>query len=184
MSLTSQDFDYVRRLLRELSAIVLEDHKGYLVEARLSQLARQEGFASVESLIGECKRQPSGPLHYKVVDAMTTNETSFFRDIRPFEALRARLLPELIGKRAAERRLNVWCAACSSGQEPYSIAMLLDESRAGMAAVACHGHRVLAQRADLFRREYQEGHPRPPAARAEAGRLPVSRSGRDHNVSG
>ncbi len=121
------DFEYVRRLVRERAAIVLEDGKAYLAESRLVPVAREEGFASVAELIARIRSERFGRLHRKVVEAMTTNETSFFRDVAPFEALRTVGFPELLARRATERVLHVWCAAASTGQEPYSVAMLLRE---------------------------------------------------------
>ncbi len=121
------DFEYVRRLVRERAAIVLEDGKAYLAESRLVPVAREEGFASVAELIARIRSERFGRLHRKVVEAMTTNETSFFRDVAPFEALRTVVFPELLARRATERVLHVWCAAASTGQEPYSVAMLLRE---------------------------------------------------------
>jgi chemotaxis protein methyltransferase CheR len=127
MALGEREFDYIRALVHERAAIVLEPGKSYLVESRLMPLARAEGLATVAELIARLKSARSGRLHRLVVEAMTTNETSFFRDVRPFEALRHVVLPELIARRAAARRLSFWCAAASSGQEPYSLAMLLRE---------------------------------------------------------
>jgi chemotaxis protein methyltransferase CheR len=121
------DFGYVRTLVRQRSAIVLEEGKEYLVESRLSAVAREEGFGSVERLIAELRAHPGNGLQRRVIEAMTTNETTFFRDIHPFDALRQTLLPELIQGRATQRELSIWCAASSSGQEPYSIAMLIRE---------------------------------------------------------
>jgi chemotaxis protein methyltransferase CheR len=127
MAIAGIEFDYIRRLVLARSALVLEPGKEYLVESRLEPLALQEGFPSLCHLI-ECLRNNSfGPLHRKVVEAMATSETMFFRDVRPFEVLRTIVLPELLKKRAEERILNVWCSACSSGQEPYSVAMLIRE---------------------------------------------------------
>jgi chemotaxis protein methyltransferase CheR len=114
-------------MVRDRSAIVLESGKEYLVESRLIPLAKQEGLNSIENLVTELKLQRFSSLHNKVVEAMTTNETTFFRDIYPFEILRTEVLPKLILNRASERRLAIWCAATSSGQEPYSIAMILRE---------------------------------------------------------
>ena len=119
-------FARIQRMVHDATAIVLEDGKEYLVEARLAPIAREHGFPSVDALcLG--LHQHSKELFNEVVEAMTTNETSFFRDHHPFEALRRVVLPELLIKRANERSLRIWCAACSSGQEPYSLAMLLDE---------------------------------------------------------
>ena len=127
MNLTTAEFDYVRRLVLEHSAIVLEEDKGYLVESRLLPLARREGLDSLSKLIERVQSDKSNGLLSQVVEAMTTNETSFFRDFHPFEALRKVILPELIAKREATRELVIWAAACSAGQEPYSLAMLLRE---------------------------------------------------------
>lgn len=125
--MTEQDFDYVRRLLQDRSAIVLEADKHYLVESRLLPLQRQLQLNSIAELIAHLRASPSNGLHTQVVEAMVTTETSFFRDLHPFESLRKAVLPELIQKRRNERQLNIWCAASSTGQEPYSLALLLRE---------------------------------------------------------
>ncbi len=128
MTLSLPEFNYIRRLVLEQSAIVLEEDKGYLVESRLSPLARREGFASLDVLIHKLQAEPFHGLHRRAVEALTTNETSFFRDFHPFEALKKFVLPDLIARRASARELTIWCAASSSGQEPYSLAMLIRES--------------------------------------------------------
>jgi chemotaxis protein methyltransferase CheR len=125
MSLSVPDLDFIRTLVRERSAIVLEPDKAYLIEARLQPVARAEGFAAPEGLAQAIRTRPYGALHRKVVEAMTTNETSWFRDRHPFEALRTVVIPELIARRATARALNIWCAAASSGQEPYSVMMVI-----------------------------------------------------------
>jgi chemotaxis protein methyltransferase CheR len=125
--MTDQEFDAVRRLLLERCAIVLDPGKEYLVETRLAPLARQLGLNSVGELIARLRRESGDGLLRQVVEAMVITETSFFRDHHPFEALRKAVLPDLIGRRRDERRLNVWCAASSTGQEPYSLAMLIRE---------------------------------------------------------
>lgn len=119
---------YICTLVRERSAIELDASKGYLIDARLGTLAKQLGFPSTNELIEgvQSKRRPD--LVERVVEAMTTNETSFFRDIHPFEALRKTVIREMKESRAAQRSLNIWSAACSTGQELYSIAMLLREN--------------------------------------------------------
>ena len=134
MSLSLPEFNYIRRLVLEQSAIVLEEDKGYLVESRLLPIARGEGFASLELLVRKMQSEPFQGLHRRAVEAMTTNETSFFRDFHPYEALKKSVLPELISRRAAQRELNIWCAACSSGQEPYSVAMLIRENLPQLAS--------------------------------------------------
>ena len=127
MSISGSDVDFISDVVRQRSAIVLDRSKEYLIESRLVTLARQRGDASVEDLVRKLRAAPSGPLRDEVVEAMTTNETSFFRDGHPFMALSNTILPELLVQRGRERSLNIWCAACSSGQEPYTIAMLIQE---------------------------------------------------------
>lgn len=122
------DFDYIRHVVRQQSSIVLESTKEYLAEARLLPLARREGMTSLGELVSRLRTEaPTGVLHRQVVEAMTTNETSFFRDIHPFDALKDVILPELLETRKAFRTLRIWSAACSTGQEAYSISMLLKE---------------------------------------------------------
>jgi len=127
-TMTASQFDYLRDLVRKESAIVLEAGKEYLVESRLASLVRREGVASVGELVTRLASPQGAALRNEVVDAMTTNETSFFRDIHPWQTLKDDILPALFKERAASRRLNIWCAACSSGQEPYSLAMVLQDS--------------------------------------------------------
>jgi chemotaxis protein methyltransferase CheR len=124
--MTPSEFDYVCQLVRARSGIVLEG-KEYLVDARLAPIARRCELDSVSALVGRLRSAPDAGLAAQVVEAMATNETSFFRDHHPFETLRTGVLPELIHKRRDERRLSVWFAACSTGQEPYSFALLLRE---------------------------------------------------------
>jgi chemotaxis protein methyltransferase CheR len=97
------------------------------VESRLLPIVRSEGLASLSDLVARLRSPLANGLQQKVVEAMTTNETSFFRDLYPFDALKKTLMPELIAKREKERKLNFWCGASSSGQEPYTIAILLRE---------------------------------------------------------
>jgi chemotaxis protein methyltransferase CheR len=123
--MTAQDFEFVCRLVRDRSAIVLEPGKEYLVEGRLTPIARQLELGSVSALVARLRTGPDNGLAVRVVEAMATTETSFFRDLHPFETLRTAVLPDLIRRRAGEKRLEVWCAACSTGQEPYSLAILL-----------------------------------------------------------
>ncbi|MBI5364085.1 MAG: protein-glutamate O-methyltransferase CheR [Planctomycetes bacterium] len=128
MPISSPDFSFIQTLVRERSAIVLEPGKEYLAESRLAPVARSAGLGGIGELVARLRQEPRGQLTEKVIEAMTTNETSFFRDVHPFEALRTNLLPELMKARGKERTLNVWCAASSSGQEPYTIAMIMRES--------------------------------------------------------
>jgi chemotaxis protein methyltransferase CheR len=128
MPITTDEFDYVRHLVRARSGIVLEPGKEYLVDARLSSLVREQKLESIAVLVQRMRASVTDPLHKRVVEVMTTNETSFFRDLHPFEALRRNVLPALLANRAATRTLSIWCAASSTGQEPYTIAMTLLES--------------------------------------------------------
>src|SRR5262245_53913432 len=121
-TLSPADFEYLQSLLRQRAALVLESGKAYLAETRLLPLARREGCTSVSELLGRVRAAPINGLHEQVVEAMTINETSFFRDVHPFEILHQQVLPELIERRQGERRLHIWSAGCSSGQEPYSFA--------------------------------------------------------------
>jgi len=118
---------FVRDLVYRRSAIVIENGKEYLVESRLGPLARAEGFASIDDMVTMLRQQPGNGLHAKLVEAMTTNETSFFRDQNPFDALKNDILPALRKARAITRRIRIWSAACSTGQEAYSIAILVRE---------------------------------------------------------
>lgn len=125
MTVSQTSFDFVRSLLRDHSAHCLEDDKVYLVETRLLAMARRHGFKSVEELVQRVRDRKEEALLIEIVEAMTINETSFFRDDNPFKALRESVLPELIERRTAVRCLNIWSASCSSGQEPFSIAIML-----------------------------------------------------------
>lgn len=124
--MNAADFDYVRQIVKDRAAIALDDTKQYLVQSRLEPLAHKLCGGSIDELVRRMRAQPFGELHGKVVEAMTTNETYFFRDNSPFEALRKTVLPPLLKRAETTRALNIWSAACSSGQEAYSLAMLLD----------------------------------------------------------
>lgn len=125
MSIAPADFDFIRTFVRDESAIVLEHGKEYLVESRLSPVLRELALPSIAALVDALRKRPQTHVHRRVIEAMTTNETSFFRDISPFDALRTHIVPELMAARAPTRRLHIWCGAASTGQEPYSIAMVL-----------------------------------------------------------
>ena len=121
------DYEYLRRLLRERSGLVLSADKQYLVESRLLPVARKAGLADLGALVQRLRSLNSEALATQVVEAMTTNESFFFRDRIPFEHFRGTIMPELLAARALRRRIRIWCAAASTGQEPYSLAMLLKE---------------------------------------------------------
>jgi chemotaxis protein methyltransferase CheR len=127
MAMEPGDLRYVCELVQRRSGIVLDASKEYLVEARLSVLARRLTLAGVAELVAHARAKGGDVAERSIVDAMTTNETSFFRDVHPFEALRGQVIPSLLAARAASRTLTIWCAASSTGQEPYTIAMLLRE---------------------------------------------------------
>src|ERR1700680_3008161 len=116
MAITRVEFNYIRDLVRERSALELEPGKEYLVESRLGLLASKEGFPSLRRMVESLRSSPSSDLHRKVVEAMATTETSFFREIRTFEMFKKTILPELLALRASDRSLNLWCAASSAGQ--------------------------------------------------------------------
>jgi chemotaxis protein methyltransferase CheR len=128
MSISTADFDFIRTMVREQAAIVLETGKEYLVEARIGPLATREGLGSLHDLVELLRKGPADGLRKKVVDAMTTNETFFFRDVEPFEVMKKHIVPELMAARVGTRKLNLWCGASSTGQEPYSVAMMLWET--------------------------------------------------------
>jgi chemotaxis protein methyltransferase CheR len=128
MAIEKSDFEFVCNLVRQRSGIVLEAGKEYLVEARLGGLLRPHKLDSMHQLIGRLRASVSDPLNRLVVEAMTTNETSFFRDVQPFETLKSVVLPALLARNAMTRTLNIWCGASSTGQEPYTMAMVLHEA--------------------------------------------------------
>lgn len=132
MSAALEVVGFYATLLHRESAIVLEAGQAYLLEARLGPIARELGLATVADLADVLRTNPRRDLVTRVVDAMTTNETTFFRDVQPFETLRQSVLPALIAARR-NRTLTIWSAACSTGQEAYSIAMLIAEHFAQLA---------------------------------------------------
>ncbi|WP_291869058.1 protein-glutamate O-methyltransferase CheR [Bradyrhizobium sp.] len=124
--MTPSDYEFLRRLLKERSGLDLSSDKHYLVESRLIPLARRVGLPGIGELVQQL-RGGAEPLTCEVVEAMTTNETFFFRDKIPFDHLKEAVLPALAQARAGSRALRIWCAASSTGQEPYSIAMCVKE---------------------------------------------------------
>ncbi|MGY1707728.1 CheR family methyltransferase [Geodermatophilus sp. SYSU D00697] len=134
MTLTTTSFDWVRQLVHRESAIVLAPGKEYLVEARLLPIARQMGLPDVGQLVDSVRTRPSPESTRQIVEALTTNETSWFRDGDPFTALTSTVMPSLLAARGPAERLQIWSAACSSGQEPYTIAMLLEDALPNAAA--------------------------------------------------
>ena len=125
---SDSDFSYISQFVREHAAIVIDPSKAYLVSSRLEPLAKEVGFNGIGQMVASLKSKGCPDLQKKVIDAMTTNETSFFRDIEPFEYLKKVAIPEIISRKAKDRTLRIWSAACSSGQEAYSIAFMIKES--------------------------------------------------------
>jgi chemotaxis protein methyltransferase CheR len=130
---TPLDYEFLRKLLKERSGLDLSSDKQYLVESRLVPLARRAGLAGITELVQKMKGGGVEPLVAEVVEAMTTNETFFFRDKTPFDHLKDTMLPAVLQARSARRSLRIWCAASSTGQEPYSIAMCLKGLGAAIA---------------------------------------------------
>jgi chemotaxis protein methyltransferase CheR len=141
---SAADYGFLAGLLRERCALVLEPGKEYLIKSRLTPLAHRHGLGAIGQLLERLREPASSGLVTEVVEAMVTTETSFFRDVHPFEALKKTVLPKLIELRRAQRQLNIWCAASSSGQEPYSIAILLKEYFPELA-----GWRVILSATDI-----------------------------------
>jgi chemotaxis protein methyltransferase CheR len=130
---TPLDYDFLRRLVKERSGLVLSADKQYLVESRLLPVARRAGVAGLSELVQLLKGPNTQALAVEVVEAMMTNESFFFRDKLPFEYFRDTIIPRLLAARAAQRRIRIWCAAASTGQEPYSLAMSLKELAAQLS---------------------------------------------------
>ncbi len=125
-----EDFDLLRKILRDRSGLVLGDDKSYLLESRLLPVARKHGLSDLDDIVRKVRTASTEALLVDVTEAMTTNESFFFRDVKPFDLFRDIILPDMISARAAKKSLRVWCAAASSGQEPYSLAILLKEAAA------------------------------------------------------
>jgi chemotaxis protein methyltransferase CheR len=129
--MTPLDYDYLQKMLKDRSGLMLSADKKYLLESRLLPLARKIGVAGISDLVQKMKGGCE-PLILSVVEAMTTNETFFFRDKTPFDHFKETVIPELLRARAGRRALRIWCAAASTGQEPYSLAMILKDMGAAL----------------------------------------------------
>jgi chemotaxis protein methyltransferase CheR len=129
---TPPDYEYLRKLLKDHSGLDLSADKQYLIESRLLPLSRKCGVAGISELVQKMKGGASS-IVAQVVEAMTTNETFFFRDKVPFEHFRDTIMPEMLAARASRKSIRIWCAAGSTGQEPYSLAMSLKEMGAALA---------------------------------------------------
>ncbi len=137
------DFEQFRVFLEKTCGILLGSNKQYLVSSRLNKLMEQQGIKTLGDLVRKIQAQPRSGLRELVVDAMTTNETLWFRDTYPFEVLKSRVLPEML-KSGAGQRLRIWSAACSSGQEPYSLSMSIDEYERSNPSQAKTGVQIVA----------------------------------------
>jgi|SRR5579871_884930 len=127
MACSDSDYTYLRELVLAQSANMIDPSRNALFDTRLTPIARMAGAANLEDLVGMLKADRPAHLHRAVAEAMTINETSFFRDLKPFDMLRETILPRLIEQREEERTLRIWSAASSTGQEAYSLAMLIAE---------------------------------------------------------
>jgi chemotaxis protein methyltransferase CheR len=126
--ISASDFQYICDLARRLASIEMDSGKEYLVQSRLSPIAADAGCRDLSEFVRRVRMEETGPLAGKVIDALTTNETLFFRDCHPFDALRKVIIPELMERRRQERRLSIWSAAASTGQEAYSFSIMLKEN--------------------------------------------------------
>jgi chemotaxis protein methyltransferase CheR len=130
--LKPDDFDFLAKLLKERSGLIITPDKAYLLESRLMPLARTRNLKTLEELIGKMRMRDEA-LAREVTEAMTTNESFFFRDTKPFDQFKETVLPAMLQLRAAKKSLRIWSAACSSGQEAYSLAMILKEESIKLA---------------------------------------------------
>jgi chemotaxis protein methyltransferase CheR len=142
-SITPAEFQEFSRFLEKSCGILLAEHKQYLVQSRLGKIMQQQGCTSLSDLLARLNRPGGNSLKEQVIDAMTTNETLWFRDIHPYEILRNKLLPELQEKNCFQK-LRIWSAACSTGQEPYSISMVIDEYKRSNPGAFPSGEEILA----------------------------------------
>lgn len=150
--ITTEQFRFFADLVKTSSGIALAPGKEYLIESRLNELARVLGLRDFDALYQKARSSLPATLREQIVDAMTTNETYFFRDQHPFDALRNSVLPEIV-KRNGTGRIRIWSAACSTGQEPYSMAMLLEDSFKGLTA----GGKVEIIATDISRQSLEKG---------------------------
>lgn len=162
-----EDFDMFSVMLKQRSGLVLTKDKAYLLESRLMPVARKWNLKDLEELAGVIRTRRDEAVIKDVTEAMTTNESSFFRDQKPFDQFKAVVLPHLLQARAAKKQIRIWSAACSSGQEPYSLLMLLAEEGAKLAgwrieivATDLSGEMVAKARAGIYTQfEVQRGLP-------------------------
>ncbi len=125
-----EDFSFFTKYIYDQTGLVLGPDKMYLIESRLAPLARKYNVANIDLLVGQLRASKTADLQRDIVDAMMTNESFFFRDGKPFEQFRQLVLPGLLQSRATKKSFRIWCAAASTGQEPYTLAMILKEEAA------------------------------------------------------
>lgn len=130
MSTSANAYNYIRNLVASKSGNVLSESQNYLIDNRVGPVSKQAGFNSLEEFVAYLRVNATSPLTDSVAEAMTINETSFFRDRLPFDVLRSHVFPQIASRPFASRRLSLWSAACASGQEPYSLAMTALETAA------------------------------------------------------
>ena len=123
------NFEFLKNFLKGRSGLVLTPDKVYLVETRLMPVARRHGFGTIDEIISRLRTSGGNDFAVEITEAMTTNESLFFRDGTPFTIFSEKILPELIKRRADKKKFRIWCAACSSGQEPYSLSMLISDRK-------------------------------------------------------
>lgn len=128
-----QDFQYLADILKKRSGLALTDDKAYLIESRLMPIARGQNLQDIAQLCSLLRTRPSEALLVEITEAMTTNESSFYRDIKPYEALRNIVFPMIMEKNSLMKSIRIWSAACSTGQEPYTISMCIQEDMAKLA---------------------------------------------------
>jgi chemotaxis protein methyltransferase CheR len=161
-----EDVETIRALVHARSGVLIDPEKTYQIETGLAPVARRAGFASLSDLVQAIRAQRDERLLWAATEALTSSETSFFRDRIPFQAFREEILPALVAKRG-DKPIRIWCAACGTGQEPYSLAMIIDDEQAklGEARIELFGsdisERALerAQRGLYTQFEVQRGLP-------------------------
>jgi chemotaxis protein methyltransferase CheR len=142
-TISKDEFKQFSEYLEKSCGILLAEHKQYLVQSRLGKIMKEQSMSSLDDLLRTLTRAGNGRLKEQVIDAMTTNETLWFRDTHPYDILKNQLLPELQTKKGMQR-LRIWSAACSTGQEPYSISMILDEYKQANPGAFPSGEEILA----------------------------------------
>ena len=128
MILTPPDIELLSGIVAEYSGNMIAPRQAYMLEKQLAPIAKSNGLADVPALVQEIRRSKNPNLSTQIAEAVTVNETSFFRDAHPFEALKKQIIPDLTAANQNRREIRIWCAACASGQEPYTLAMVIREN--------------------------------------------------------